>query len=185
MQNQAHNPIITKEDVFKNLSQGYTHEPDAAKRFEALNEAYRTMAKLLFPEMKTLDAIHALAKLHRPLSVVFGYFSAHHKMGKLGHTKSFTYETLDNLAILKTLCEFWEHETKLDIPEDLQQAYGTLRPNYELSKSKQRLDSKINELMFQQNLVLDKKLLKHRNQIRIFAIICLLSMLIHVVLFLL
>lgn len=185
MQNQAPTPKTTKEDVFKNLSQGYTHEPDAAMRFEALNDAYRTMAKLLYPELKTLDAIHAMAKYNRPMSVVFGYFSAHHKMGKLGHTKSFTYETLDNLAILKTLCEFWEQETSLAIPEDLQQAYGSLRPNYELSKSKQRLDSKINELMFQQNQLLDKKLQKQRNQLRIFAIICLVSALIHIFLFLL
>jgi hypothetical protein len=178
-------PASSVQDVYTNLSKGYTDEPDAVKRFETLNDAFKTMAKLVFPDLKTMDAIHALAKYHRPLSVVFGFFSAHHKMLKLGQTKSFSYENLDNLYILRTLCEFWEQETKQPIPDDLQQAYAALRSNYELSKSKSRLDSKINELMFQQNLLLEKKLIKHRNQIRIFAVICLLSLLLHVFLFLL
>jgi hypothetical protein len=177
-------PASSVQDVYTNLSKAYTDEPDAVKRFETLNDAFKTMAKLVFPDLKTMDAIHALAKYHRPLSVVFGFFSAHHKMLKLGQTKSFSYENLDNLYILRTLCEFWEQETKQPIPDDLQQAYAALRSNYELSKSKSRLDSKINELMFHKNSELELKIQKTKKKVIFLLIACLLSVVVHVVLIL-
>ncbi len=148
----------TKTGILENLSTQLANEPDAAKRLTILSDTFRLMARTLHPEKKAGEAIRDLVKAHRAISIVWGFLSANYKLTQMGYAKSFSYQSLDILYIVRALCQFYSAESNEDIPVALQEAYSYLRPNYELAISKSRLDSKINELMISKNSKLVKRI---------------------------